>query len=143
MGLEVVMNVPAESPTPDGVVTRQSRWSVTETIARLTAALEGAGAKLFATFDHSGEAQRAGLSLRDTKVLVFGNPAAGTALMEENALLALDLPLKVLIWQSGENDVRIAYLAGAWLAERYGIVDTDRAKVLAAVDRLVAGVITT
>jgi uncharacterized protein (DUF302 family) len=122
------------------VVTRQSPWSVTETIARLTSALEGAGAKVFASFDHSGEAQRAGLTLRDTKVLVFGNPAAGTALMQENPLIALDLPLKVTIWQNDEDDVRVTYLAGAWLAERYGIVDSDRAKVLAAVDRIVAGV---
>jgi uncharacterized protein (DUF302 family) len=95
---------------------------------------------VFATFDHSGEAQRAGLTLRDTKVLVFGNPAAGTALMQENPLIALELPLKVAIWRNDENDVRVTYLAGAWLAERYGIVETDRAKVLAAVDRIVAGV---
>jgi uncharacterized protein (DUF302 family) len=134
------MNAPAESPTPEGVVTRQSPWSVSQTIERLTTAIEGAGAKLFATFDHSGEAQRAGLSLRDTKVLVFGNPAAGTALMQENALIALELPLKVLVWQNDENDVFVTYLAGAWLADRYGIVEADRAKVLAAVDRIVTGV---
>ena len=85
-------------------------------------------------------AQRAGLSLRDTKVLVFGNPAAGTAVMQENALIALELPLKVLVWQNDENDVFVTYLAGAWLADRYGIVEADRAKVLAAVDRIVTGV---
>jgi len=134
------MDEPGETPTPDGVVTRHSPWSVTETVARLTSALEGAGAKLFATFDHSGEAQRAGLSLRDTKVLVFGNPAAGTALMQENPLIALDLPLKVLVWQNDGNDVCVTYLAGAWLADRYGIAEADKAKVLAAVDRIVASV---
>jgi len=55
--------------------------------------------KLFATIDHSGEAERAGLTLRDTKLLVFGNPAAGTPLMQEKPLIAVDLPLKVLVWQ--------------------------------------------
>jgi uncharacterized protein (DUF302 family) len=125
--------------SPDGIVSRRSPWSLAETVTRLVSAIEGGGAKLFATIDHSGEAERAGLTLRDTKVLVFGNPAAGTPLMEEKPLIALDLPLKVLVWRDNDDKVWMTHLAGPWLAERYGI-DTNLAKVLSAVDVLVGHV---
>jgi uncharacterized protein (DUF302 family) len=124
--------------SPDGMVSHR-RWSVAETVTRLVSALVAGGVKLFATIDHSGEVQRAGLILRDTKLLVFGNPAAGTPLMQEQPLIALDLPLKVLVRQGDENEVWMAHLAGPWLTERYGI-DTNHAKVLSAVDVLVGHV---
>ena len=125
--------------SPDGIVSRRSPWSVAETVSRLVSALEEGGVKLFATIDHSGEAEHVGLTLRDTKLLVFGNPAAGTPLMQERPLIALDLPLKVLVWQDHDDEVWMTHLAGPWLAERYGI-DTDLAKVLSAVDVLVGHV---
>ena len=71
--------------------------------------------------DHSGEAQQAGLSLRDTKLLIFGNPLGGTPAMEASALAALDLPLKVLVWADDEGAVWMSYLDSAWLAERHGL----------------------
>jgi uncharacterized protein (DUF302 family) len=122
--------------SPDGIVTRQSAESVARTVALLVAGLEGAGAKLFATVDHSGEAEQAGLTLRETKLLIFGNPRAGTPLMQEHPLIALDLPLKILVWES-DGGVWMSYLDGPWLAERYGI-EPDLAKALSAVDPLTA-----
>lgn len=122
--------------TPDGIVSRLSPRSVEETVAQIGTALETNGIKLFATIDHSGEAERAGLALRNTKVLIFGNPAAGTPLMQENRLIALDLPLKILVWEDDDDQVWMTYLAGSWLAGRYG-VDPNLAKVLSGVDRLV------
>jgi uncharacterized protein (DUF302 family) len=122
--------------SPEGIVSRRSPLPVGETVGRLVSALEGAGVKLFATIDHSGEAEQAGLTLRDTKLLIFGNPTAGTPLMQMEPLIALDLPLKILVWQDDDNEVWMTHLSGPWLAERYGI-GTDLATVLGAVDGLV------
>ena len=122
--------------TPDGVVSRLSPRTVEETVSQIVTALETNGVKLYATIDHSGEAERAGLTLRNTKVLIFGNPKAGTPLMQENRLIALDLPLKILVWEDNDDQVWMTYLAGSWLAQRYG-VDPNLAKVLSAVDGLV------
>jgi uncharacterized protein (DUF302 family) len=127
---------PPVGPSPDGIVSRRSPWAVAETVSRLVSALEANGVKLFATIDHSGEAARAGLTLRDTKLLVFGNPVAGTPLMQEKPLIALDLPLKVLVWQDEDDEVWMTHLAGQWLAGRYGIA-ANLANVLSAVDALV------
>jgi uncharacterized protein (DUF302 family) len=121
--------------SPDGIVTRPSAQSVASTVAELVSALEAAGAKLFVTVDHSGEAARVGLTLRDTKLLIFGNPQGGTPLMQEQPLIALDLPLKILVWEDDDSGVWMSYLDGPWLAERYGI-KPDLAKVLSAVDAL-------
>lgn len=119
----------------DGIVHRPSPFSVAGTVERLTAAIAAAGAKLFVVIDHSGEAERAGLSLRDTKVLVFGNPSAGTPVMQASPLTALDLPLKVLVWADDDGTVWMSYLSGHWLAERHGI-PAELAKPLSAVDAL-------
>lgn len=86
---------------------------------------------MFALVDHSGEAMRAQESLRDTKLLIFGNPAAGTPVMEVAPLAALDLPLKVVVWQDDAGAVWMSYLEAAWLAERHG-VPADLVMVLAA-----------
>ena len=75
--------------SPEGIVNRRSTLSVSETVEQLVSALEAAGVRLFATIDHSGEAERVGLVLRETKLLVFGNPQAGTPLMQANPLIAL------------------------------------------------------
>jgi uncharacterized protein (DUF302 family) len=81
-----------------GVVHKRSPLSVAETVERLATAIQAAGAKLSFVVDHSGEAQRVGMALRDTKVLVFGNPVGGTPTMVASSLVALDFPLKVLVW---------------------------------------------
>ena len=116
------------------MTTKTSPWPVDETVSRLTRLLEEKGIKLFAVIDHSGEAEAAGLELRDTKVVIFGNPAAGTPVMEAAPLAALDLPLKVLVWDDGGR-TKVSYAEPRELAERYGFGD-ELAERLAASDVL-------
>ena len=116
------------------MVTKSSPSSVAETVARLERELETRGVKLFAVIDHSGEAAAAGLQLRDTKVVIFGNPAAGTPVMEAAPLAALDLPLKVLVWADGDQ-TRINYVGAAELGARYGLSD-ELAGRLAVIDTI-------
>jgi uncharacterized protein (DUF302 family) len=119
----------------DGVVTRASPWPVSETVDRFSELLRARGLKLFVVIDHSGEAAAAGLELRETRVVVFGSPAAGTPVMHAAPLAALDLPLKVLIW-AGEDSTQVTYLAPSALAERYGL-DAELAGRLAGIEPLV------
>ena len=104
-----------------GVVYKRSPLSVAETVERLVTAIRAVGAKLFLVVDHSGEARRAGMTLRDTKLLVFGNPVGGTPAMVASPLVALDLPLKVLVWMDDDGAVWMRYLDAAWLAARHGL----------------------
>ncbi len=127
--------VPFGARGTDGVVHRPSPFSVAGTVERLGEVIEGAGAKLFAVIDHSGEAERAGLAMRDTKLVIFGNPVAGTPIMQASPLAALDLPLKVLVWADDQGDVWMSYLEGTWLAHRHGIA-VDRARPLSAPEAL-------
>ncbi len=119
--------------TPD-VMTKLSPWSVAETVARLSATVAAKGIKLFATIDHSGEAQAAGLELRETKVVIFGSPVAGTPVMQAAPLAALDLPLKVLVWADGEQ-TKLSYTPPVVLAKRYALSDDLTAR-LAAIDAI-------
>lgn len=105
--------------SPPALVTKASPRSVTETVARLTDLVTVKGMKVFAVIDHSGEARSAGLELRDTKVVLFGSPEAGTPVMESAPLAALDLPLKVLVWADGDHTL-LAYTEPTALAARYG-----------------------
>jgi uncharacterized protein (DUF302 family) len=104
--------------SPAWVVTKTSPRSVAETVSRFAEMLEGKGVKVFTVIDHSGEAERAGLGLRDTKLVVFGNPQAGTPVMVAAPLAALDLPLKVLVWDD-EGHTRVSYTAPEEIAARY------------------------
>jgi uncharacterized protein (DUF302 family) len=122
-----------------GIVSKRSRLSVPETVERLKQEINSAGAKLFTVVDHSGEAQSVGLSLRDTKLILFGNPALGTRVMAEEPLAALDLPLRVLVWQDDSGAVWMTYIEPAWLADRYGL-GTEAARPLRAVERIVGQV---
>jgi uncharacterized protein (DUF302 family) len=108
--------------TPDsgnGIVTLSCLRSFEETIRKLEEILETKGVKLFAVIDHSGEAERAGLAMPPTKVLIFGNPKAGTPLMLASPDAAIDLPLKILIRQDTEGKVWLSYNAPAWLGARH------------------------
>ena len=118
----------------EAIVTKASPHSVEETVSRLSALVAARGMKLFAVIDHSGEAQAAGLELRETKVVIFGSPQAGTPVMEAAPLAALDLPLKVAVWADGEQ-TRLSYTAPAELAARYGLSD-ELAGRLAGIDAL-------
>jgi len=97
-----------------------SNGSVGVVVARLTDLVEARGMKVFVVVDHSGEARRAGLELRDTIVVVFGSPAAGTPVMVASPLAALDLPLKVLVWDD-QGQTKISYTDPAALAARYDL----------------------
>jgi uncharacterized protein (DUF302 family) len=91
---------------PDGIVTKLSPRSVPDTVARLTGMLPERALRLFAVIDQSAEAGAAGLTLRETVLVIFGNPAAGTLVMQAAPLAALDLPLKVLVWADGAQGAR-------------------------------------
>jgi uncharacterized protein (DUF302 family) len=117
-----------------GVVTKVSPRSVAETVSRFTDMLAGKGMTLFATIDQSAAASQAGLQLRDTVLVVFGNPAAGTLVMQAAPLAALDLPLKVLVWDDA-GQTKVTYVSPGALADRYGLTADLEAK-LAGIDPL-------
>ncbi len=108
-------------PSVEGIVSRPSPFSVEETLERLQTAIRNRNLRLFAQIDHSGEAKRVGLTMQEAHVLIFGNPKAGTPLMIASPLLALDLPLKVLVWQSDENRVWVSFTSVAYLQTRYAL----------------------
>jgi uncharacterized protein (DUF302 family) len=103
-----------------GIVTKTARGSVDEAVAKLTGLIESHGLHLFAVVDHSAAAHEVGLSLRYTKVVFFGSPKAGTPVMEATPLAALDLPLKVLIWDD-DGTTRVSYTDPDALAARYNL----------------------
>jgi uncharacterized protein (DUF302 family) len=121
--------------TVGDIVTKPSPWSVADTVSRIEQVLASKQIKLFAVIDHSGEAHAAGLELRETRVVIFGSPAAGTAVMEAVPLAALDLPLKVLVWADG-NQTQVSYAPPATLAARYGL-SADLAGRLAGIEVVV------
>jgi uncharacterized protein (DUF302 family) len=116
------------------ITTKVSPRSVTETVSRLTGILGGKGLKVFAVIDQSAEASQVGLELRETTLVLFGNPAAGTPVMVAAPLSALDLPLKVLIWDDA-GQTKVTYFGPAALAARYDL-DADLTAKLAAIDPL-------
>ena len=108
------------TPIPEnGILRTASNHSVEETVARLKSILEAKGVKLFTIVDHSGEAVSAGLKMPNTKLLIFGNPKAGTPLMLASPSSALDLPLKILIAEDSGGKVWISYNASAYLLARH------------------------
>jgi uncharacterized protein (DUF302 family) len=122
-----------------GVVTKLSPWSVADTVSRLLAVVAAKGMKVFAVVDHSGEAQGVGLELRDTKLVIFGSPKAGTPVMVAAPLAALDLPLKVLVW-ADESQTKVSYTAPRALATRYGL-GNELAARLAGIDAVTDAII--
>jgi uncharacterized protein (DUF302 family) len=120
--------------TETQVTTKLSPRPVADTVSRLTGILSAKGMKVFAVIDQSAEAAEAGLRLRETTLVVFGNPAAGTPVMEAAPLAALDLPLKLLIWDDG-GQAKVSYYSPGALAARYGL-SADLAAKLAGIDAL-------
>jgi uncharacterized protein (DUF302 family) len=120
--------------TETEVVTKVSPQSVAATVSRLTGILAAKGMKVFAVIDQSEEARGAGMKLRETTLVIFGNPAAGTPVMDAAPLSALDLPLKVLIWADGTR-TNVTYYSPAALAARYGL-SAELAANLAGIDPL-------
>jgi uncharacterized protein (DUF302 family) len=121
-------------PKETDVITKLSRHSVTATVARFTGLLDAKGVKIFAVIDQSEAARQVGLSLRETTLVIFGSPAAGTPVMVASPLAALDLPLKVLVWADGEQ-TKVSYYSPAALAASHHLSD-DLAGNLAAINAL-------
>jgi len=130
------------SPDPADVVSKVSTRSVGDTVARFVELLGAKGVKVFDVIDQRAAAQAVGLDLRETTLVIFGSPAAGTPVMDEVPLAALDLPLKVLVWADGERGTVVSYTAPAALATRYGLRDELAAAfhpIDVLTDALVAG----
>ena len=117
-----------------GIVTKLSPRPVADTVTRLTDMVTAKGLKVFAVIDQTAEAKGAGLDLRDTTLVIFGNPAAGTLVMAAEPLSALDLPLKILVWDDA-GETKVSYYAPATLAARYHL-SADLAAKLAGIDPL-------
>jgi uncharacterized protein (DUF302 family) len=107
----------------NGIVDVPSKHSVEETLERLQGILHAKGVTLFALVDHSGEAEKIGMKMRPTKLLIFGNPKGGTPLMLAAPSSAIDLPLKILVWEDANEKVWISYNSLAYLKERHGLPD--------------------
>jgi uncharacterized protein (DUF302 family) len=117
-----------------GIVTKRSPRSVAGTVARLVEMVDARGMKVFAVIDQREEARHVGLDLRETTLVVFGSPAAGTPVMDAVPLAALDLPLKVLVWEEN-GETQVSYLSPAALAARHHL-DAGLARPLAGIDGL-------
>jgi uncharacterized protein (DUF302 family) len=107
--------------TNNGVVNKKTNHSVDETLERLKAILQAKGVAIFTIVDHSGEAEKVGLKMPPTKLVIFGNPKAGTPLMLAAPSVAIDLPLKILIWQDTQGQNWISYNSPAYLLDRHGL----------------------
>jgi uncharacterized protein (DUF302 family) len=105
----------------NGLVQVASRYSFEETVQRLEKLFTEKGMKIFAVIDHSGEAAKAGLAMRPTKVVIFGSPKGGTPLMVAAPSLAIDLPLKALVAEDGTGKVSVTYNGPEYLRERHGV----------------------
>ena len=103
------------------IIDTPSNHSVDETVERLKGILQAKGVTVFALVDHSGEAEKAGIKMRPTKLLIFGSPKAGTPVMLAAPSIAIDLPLKILIWKDGQGKVWISYNSPEYLQERHGV----------------------
>jgi uncharacterized protein (DUF302 family) len=124
------------SPTKEGIITKLSPFSVEETLERLQTTINSRGLSVFAHINHSGEAEKVGLKMQKAHVLIFGSPKAGTPLMIASPLLALDLPLKALIWQDHDDHVWVSYNSTEYLATRYAIPPT-LTRNIAGIDLLI------
>ena len=125
------------SDVDNGIVNRPSNHSVDRTVEKLKAILQAKGVALFALVDHSGEAGKVGMKMPPTKLLILGNPKAGTPLMLAAPSSAIDLPLKILVWEDGQGKVWISYNSLQYLQKRHGLPQ-DLMQNIAVVETLAA-----
>jgi uncharacterized protein (DUF302 family) len=125
------------SANVQGITTVLSRHTVDETVQRLRGILDAKGVTLFALVDHSGEAEKVGMKMPPTKLLIFGSPKAGTPVMQATPSIAIDLPLKILIWQDADGKTWVSYNAPDFLRERHH-VPAELMQNLAVVEALAA-----
>jgi len=123
--------------TGNGIVDIPSNHTVDQTLEKLKGILEAKGVTLFALVDHSGEAEKAGMKMPPTKLLIFGSPKAGTPVMLASPSIAIDLPLKILIWEDGDGKAWISYNSPAYLQGRHNVPE-ELLKNIAVVETLAA-----
>jgi uncharacterized protein (DUF302 family) len=121
------------------VITKLSPWSMAETVARLSAVVAARGLKVLAVIDHSDEARRVGLALRDTRLFIVGSPSVTASAIEAAPLAALDVPLRVVVWEDGFQ-TKVSYPSPAEVARRYGL-DAELAAALEAIDAWTSAVV--
>jgi len=119
----------------NGIISIQSRHSVDATLDKLKGILDTQGVKIFALIDHSGEAEKAGMPMRNTKLLIFGNPKGGTPLMLAAPTAALDLPLKILVWEDADGKVWLTYNSVEFIRQRHSLTAALSANI-AVIDTL-------
>jgi uncharacterized protein (DUF302 family) len=120
----------------EGIISKASKYSVPETLDRVDALLRSRGIKIFVRVDHSGEAEKAGLKMPPTQLLIFGNPKGGTPVMLAAPTAAIDLPLKALAWQDSDGKVWLSYNDPEYLKKRYGLTD-EQIKTIAGTGSLI------
>jgi uncharacterized protein (DUF302 family) len=126
--------------TPDGLTISASNYGPKETMDRLMSAVTDRGMTVLARIDHAAAAAKAGMELRPTEVLIFGNPKAGTPLMQAVQTIGIDLPLKALVWQDDNGKTWLAYNDPEWLARRHG-ADTGADRILGAMTAALKAVV--
>ena len=126
-----------DQATNSRIIDKPSNHSVDETVEKLKGILQGKGVTLFAMVDHSGEAAKVGLKMRPTKLVIFGSPRAGTPLMMAAPRSAIDLPLKILVWEDADGKVWVSYNSAAYLQQRHGF-PADLLQNIAVVETLAA-----
>lgn len=120
-----------------GIIDVPSHHSVEEAVQKLKTMLQAKGVTLFALIDHSGEAEKVGMAMRPTKLLIFGSPKAGTPLMQATPSIAIDLPLKILVWEDAAGKTWLSYNSSAYLQQRHGF-PAELLPNIAAVETLAA-----
>jgi uncharacterized protein (DUF302 family) len=123
------------SAEDNGIVSKPSNHSVDQTVENLKNILQSKGITIFAVIDHSGEAEKVGMKMPPTKLLIFGSPKAGTPLMLAAPSIAIDLPLKILIWEDAHGKVWVTYNSPVYLQERHGL-PSDLLQNIAVVEAL-------
>jgi uncharacterized protein (DUF302 family) len=128
------------STTDSGIIDTSSNHSVDQTVEKLKGVLKNKGLTLFALVDHSGEAEKVGLKMYPTKLLIFGSPKGGTPVMLVAPSIAIDLPLKILIWEDAQGKVWVSYNSPEYLAKRHN-VPNDLVKNIAGAGTIVQEVV--
>jgi uncharacterized protein (DUF302 family) len=124
--------------TNKGIIDKPSQHSVDQTVDKLKGILQSKGVTLFALVDHSGEAEKVGMKMRPTKLLIFGSPKAGTPLMLAAPSIAIDLPLKILVWEDESGKVWVSYNSPDYLRDRHDLPENLLANIAAVVETLAA-----
>jgi uncharacterized protein (DUF302 family) len=124
----------------DGMVHLSSSHSVPETLKRLDSVLQSRGLTVFARIDHSGEAEKVGMKMRPTQLIIFGSPKGGTPVMVASPTLAIDLPLKALVWEDAAGKVWVSYNSAEYLKQRHNIRD-ELVKNIAIIGPLLQSVV--